>query len=217
MGKLPTSLLSIVFQLYLISSVFADDQVRKIQEELRKRHLFYGDITGETSPALTKAITRYQEKKGFARSGLIDSETLASLGLADHPSQTRTPFVVQNNGEIRGPNGEPLPSWLPLNWATDERPTQFDTAMIDQDHVSPGFAGATMERARENGTAVTGRTHGRVRRIKPRQETNPIILAFHSVDHAVKFLFGDNDATKKGKVAAKSSRSSRRTKLASAR
>jgi hypothetical protein len=216
MGKFLTALLSIVFQLYLIGSVFADDQVRKIQEELRKRHLFYGDITGEISPALTKAITRYQEKKGFARSGLIDSETLASLGIADHPSQTRTPFVVQNNGEIRGPNGEPLPSWLPLHWATDERPTQFDTAMMDQDHVTLGFAGAAVERARENGIAANARTHGRVRRVKPPQETNPIILAFHSVDHAVKFLFGDNDAGNKRKVAAKSSRPSRRTKVASA-
>src|SRR2546423_1412568 len=106
MGKLPTSLLSIVFQLYLISSVFADDQVRKIQEELRKRHLFYGDITG--------------------------------------------------------------------------------------------------------------RTHSSVLKTKPHKETNPNILAFHSVDHTLKILLGSNDATKKGKVAAKSSRSSRRSKLASA-
>src|SRR3954447_20411907 len=65
MGKFLASLLSIVFQLFLIAPIFASDDVRKVQEELRKRHLFYGNPTGEITPSLTAAVARYQGIKVF--------------------------------------------------------------------------------------------------------------------------------------------------------
>src|SRR4051794_8643573 len=112
MGKFLTSLLSIVFQLCAFSYVLADEQVRQVQEALHKRHLFYGNPTGEMSPALSAAIAWYQEKKGFPPTGFIDMETCASLGvvrLVLFPAQT--PFVVEHNGTVRGANGEPLSVW----------------------------------------------------------------------------------------------------------
>ena len=201
MGGFPTSLLSIVFQLCLVEAVWGDEHIRRVQEELRKRHLFYGDISGELTPSLTTAIARYQLKKGFARTGRLDSETCASLGIFQTGSQpSRTPFVVADTGEVRGANGEVLPSSQPLRKPIDERGTQFSGGMIDPGHGLPDFAGSDVERFRQAGTPST-RTAAPSRRVKPQKETNPVVLAFQSVDHAVKFLFGDPRKKKKPRNA----------------
>lgn len=59
----------------------ADEQVRQVQEELRKRNLFFGDIDGRTSSALAAALKRYQARKGFAPTGTINDETATSLSI----------------------------------------------------------------------------------------------------------------------------------------
>lgn len=59
----------------------ADDLTRQVQEELRKRNLYFGDIDGRTSPSLTGALASYQQRKGFPASGSLDEETLSSFGL----------------------------------------------------------------------------------------------------------------------------------------
>jgi peptidoglycan hydrolase-like protein with peptidoglycan-binding domain len=53
-----------------------------VQEELRRRHFFYGDIDGRESPELTNALKLYQERKGFRQTGVADSETLRSLSIS---------------------------------------------------------------------------------------------------------------------------------------
>src|SRR3954471_20686815 len=131
MGKSRASQLSIVFQLFLIPSIFADDQVRNVQKELRKRHLFHGDSTGEITPALTAAVRRYQEIKGFPRTGVIDWETSASLGIAGYTLAATTPVVVDIKGDVRGANGESLPGPLPARRASDERLPDFEHALTD--------------------------------------------------------------------------------------
>jgi hypothetical protein len=111
MGKFLTSLLVLSASLLLPNEVFADEQVRRVQEELRKRHLFYAEPNGEKGAALTVALKHYQAKKGFAPTGLIDPGTLASLGLSGNPpSAAITPAIVLKRGELRGANGEQLPS-----------------------------------------------------------------------------------------------------------
>jgi hypothetical protein len=60
----------------------ADDRVRQVQEELRKRHLYFGDIDGRDNAELQNALRRYQQRKGFSVTGAVDSDTAASLGLA---------------------------------------------------------------------------------------------------------------------------------------
>src|SRR3954464_11693961 len=103
MGRLPTSLLIIVFQLLVISYIRADEQVRQLQEQLQKRHLFFGNANGEFSPALTTALSRYQGKKGFPVTGRLDSDTCASLRIPQvGPYVAPTPFVVAKTGEVRG-------------------------------------------------------------------------------------------------------------------
>lgn len=57
----------------------ADETVRQVQEELRKRNLYFGNIDGQESPELAGALKRYQKRKGFAVTGGVNEETATSL------------------------------------------------------------------------------------------------------------------------------------------
>jgi peptidoglycan hydrolase-like protein with peptidoglycan-binding domain len=57
----------------------ADETVRQVQEELRKRNLYFGNIDGQNSPPLANALKRYQARKGFAVTGKVDTDTAESL------------------------------------------------------------------------------------------------------------------------------------------
>ena len=57
----------------------ADDLVRQVQEELRKRNLYFGDVDGTLSPPTAAALRRYQQRKGFPTTGEPDAVTLYSL------------------------------------------------------------------------------------------------------------------------------------------
>lgn len=65
------------------SSARADEETRQVQEELRKRHLFFRDIDGRSSPEYSMAIKRYQQRQGFAQTGFADEITLYSLGIGE--------------------------------------------------------------------------------------------------------------------------------------
>jgi hypothetical protein len=62
-----------------LGRAFADEQVRQVQEELRKRNLYFGDIDGQATPELASALKRYQARKGFAVTGSVDEQTASSL------------------------------------------------------------------------------------------------------------------------------------------
>src|SRR3954465_9559218 len=64
----------------------ADEQTRQVQEELRKRHLFFRDIDGRPSQEYALALKRYQQRQGFAQSGIADDVTLYSLGIGEPAS-----------------------------------------------------------------------------------------------------------------------------------
>lgn len=68
----------------LLSCAFAraDEKVRRVQEELRKRNLYFADIDGQLTKETENAVRRYQKRKGFAANGAIDADTLRSLDLA---------------------------------------------------------------------------------------------------------------------------------------
>jgi peptidoglycan hydrolase-like protein with peptidoglycan-binding domain len=199
MRKSCASLLGTAFQLFLISAVLADDQVRNVQIELRKRHLFHGDSTGEITPALTAAIRRYQEIKGFRRTGIIDWETSASLGLSGYVVPVATPFVLDNQGEARGPNGEPLPESAPGSWASDERAVQFAHSL--NPNALPVALPRESHNTPKNQTPAKRQSAGRAHTIRTHKETNPFRQALSSIDRARKFLFGDSDAKKKPRMA----------------
>jgi peptidoglycan hydrolase-like protein with peptidoglycan-binding domain len=64
-----------------IASMLADERIRHVQEELRKRNLYFGDVDGHTSPELLGAIRGYQARKGFEATGELDEVTSRSLNM----------------------------------------------------------------------------------------------------------------------------------------
>jgi len=66
-----------------LSTARADEETRQVQEELRKRHLFFRDIDGRPSPEYAMALKRYQQRQGFAQTGVADDVTLYSLGIGE--------------------------------------------------------------------------------------------------------------------------------------
>jgi hypothetical protein len=76
-------ILFLLFALAACSRAFADEETRQVQEELRKRHLFFRDIDGRPSPEYAMAIKRYQQRQGFAQTGYADEMTLYSLGIGE--------------------------------------------------------------------------------------------------------------------------------------
>lgn len=70
-------------------AVRAQGDLRSVQEELRRRSLYFGDVNGRDSAELQEATKRYQKRKGFTATGKPDRETLKSLGLV--PRSTNEP------------------------------------------------------------------------------------------------------------------------------
>ena len=85
-----------VLLLLSIVTAQADEQVRSLQEELRRRNIYFGDVDGRRSAELEEALKRYQRRKGFVSHGREDQETLQSLGLAqrdpDEPPPRELPL-----------------------------------------------------------------------------------------------------------------------------
>ncbi len=206
MGKVPASLLSIVFHLYLMEAVFADEQVRKVQEELRKRHLFYGAITGEVSPAFTVAISAYQQRKGFNPSGQLDLETCASLGLMKPPVQSvavSPPLIFANGSELWGANGEALPNSSVTDHSSHDPYVELTSSAADPERIALAAAGNDAASSIKKPPLPNARSRARPRRGQAHKESNPFLLAFHTVDHAIRLLVGDTQPRKKRAVASR--------------
>jgi hypothetical protein len=76
-----------------VGSVQGDELTRRLQEELRRRHQFFGDIDGKPSDELSKALQSYQKRKSLVESGVLDLTTAQSIGLpleGGRPAQLAT-------------------------------------------------------------------------------------------------------------------------------
>jgi peptidoglycan hydrolase-like protein with peptidoglycan-binding domain len=73
-------LLGIIVGLALAGSVWADENVRAVQEKLRDGGFYSGEIDGAYSSDLSAALTRYQIRNGLPISGQLDVETSNALG-----------------------------------------------------------------------------------------------------------------------------------------
>ena len=71
----------------------ADEPTRAVQEELRKRKLYFGDVDGRQTPSFIDAVRKYQERKGFPVTGQTDPDTLRSMGIAPPPDMPVLPDV----------------------------------------------------------------------------------------------------------------------------
>jgi putative peptidoglycan binding protein len=95
----------------------ADDTTRQVQEELRKRNLYFGEIDGQSTPELVGALKRYQKRKGFEVTGDIDENTAASLHVQStvalkeniSPSEADLPLVPEPPAEAPAASQEIFP------------------------------------------------------------------------------------------------------------
>jgi hypothetical protein len=116
----------------------AQDDLRSVQEELRRRSLYFGDVNGRDSAELQEATRRYQKRKGFAPTGKPDRETLKSLGLV--PRTASEPPAK----ELAWPDEPVLPS--------DERinPDAVAKALSEETGIAPAVvAPASAARTRK--------------------------------------------------------------------
>lgn len=90
-----------------------DEETRQVQEELRKRHLFFRDIDGRPSREYSIAIKRYQQRQGFAQTGVADDVTLYSLGIGEpaSPAEGATDLpdvpVLKSDAALHEPHSAP--------------------------------------------------------------------------------------------------------------
>ena len=73
--------LALLLSLFGLSSARGDEITRRVQEELRKRNLYFGDVDGRRTEQVAAALRRYQQRKDFAATGEADETTLRSLTL----------------------------------------------------------------------------------------------------------------------------------------
>jgi hypothetical protein len=74
-------LIPLIALITLSVSSLADEQIRRIQEELRKRNLYFGEIDGQKTEETVRALRHYQERKGFKPTGEPDEDTWNALNL----------------------------------------------------------------------------------------------------------------------------------------
>ncbi len=77
----PMRILLLLLLVALTSELRAGETERRVQEELRRRNLFFGDVDGQETPELAAALRLYQTHKGFTCTGQIDRTTAKSLGI----------------------------------------------------------------------------------------------------------------------------------------
>ena len=85
--------------------VFADEATRAVQEELRKRNVFHGDVDGRQTPAFIEALREYQQRKGFTVTGVPDEDTLRSMGISAKPAIADLPDVPVLRSDRSRPSG----------------------------------------------------------------------------------------------------------------
>lgn len=106
----------------------ADDTIRRVQEELRKRNLYFGDIDGQHNRGILGAIRRYQERKGFPTTGQPDEITLRSLNIS----------ATANPGET---TEDPWPETPILKSDQARRPPPLSASVLGE--MPPADAGGT--------------------------------------------------------------------------
>ena len=118
--------------------VRADETVRQVQEELRKRNLYFGNIDGQTSPVLIDALKRYQGRKGFAVTGKVDQDTATSLHI--QPAKVAVTASLPDVPVLKSDTASALPESqrLALQKEAEENPDLTPTPPPPAESPAPG-------------------------------------------------------------------------------
>lgn len=123
--------------LALPSPALADERVRQLQEELRKRNLYFGNVDGHESRELAAALKRYQKRKGFAVTGSIDPVTATSLHIV---SVTTVSTSLPDVPVLKSDTASALPESqrLALQREAEEQPDLTPTPPPPAESPPPG-------------------------------------------------------------------------------
>jgi peptidoglycan hydrolase-like protein with peptidoglycan-binding domain len=133
-----------------------DDQVRSMQEELRRRNLYFGDIDGHRSAEFSEAVRRYQKRKGFTPTGAEDRDTLRSMGLAQRLPGEPAPKELEWPEEPVLRSDTPVAAAAAVEAVSEE--TGVAPAVFDTRKVLPPPSEKDIARASANTKQVATRT-----------------------------------------------------------
>jgi peptidoglycan hydrolase-like protein with peptidoglycan-binding domain len=199
MKKLARFALPVLCLVLLPGVLRAQDDLRSVQEELRRRSLYFGDVNGRDSTELQEATKRYQQRKGFTATGKPDRETLKSLGLVPRSPNEPPPQ------ELAWPQEPVLPSDAKID------PAAVAVALNEETGIAPA-AVVTKKQARRATSAAAKRraaspTASNVAPVvdpKQKPKNSPVItppeLAKFASDYFM--VMGSNDITRQLKFYA---------------
>ena len=119
--KLPV-LLSLTLLMTAVAG--ADDQLRRVQTELKNQGFYYGEVTGEASAETTAALRRYQIRHGLEVTGAANKQTLGALGVGGaRPAAPAAP-----------PPPEPATK-PPIHLRKDQPDPEDDRAFLDREQA----------------------------------------------------------------------------------
>jgi peptidoglycan hydrolase-like protein with peptidoglycan-binding domain len=127
--------------LLFMSVAHADEQTRRVQEELRKRNLFFGNIDGQKTNETTAALRNYQQRKGFATTGELDTDTLNSLGVTTSAPLPDVPVLKSDIGapapQVSPDQGQGVAGAIPDSSAEPLVPSQSPEAVAEYIDEAP--------------------------------------------------------------------------------
>lgn len=103
-----------------------------MQEELRKRNMFHGDVDGRQTPAFIEALREYQQRKGFRVTGVPDEDTLRSMGISAKPAVADLPDVPVLRSDRSGPSGAAPVAAAPISPSAQPAPTNAPPPTADE-------------------------------------------------------------------------------------
>jgi peptidoglycan hydrolase-like protein with peptidoglycan-binding domain len=118
------------------STIFADDQLRDVQTELKSLGFYYGDVNGQVNTETTAAIRRYQIRNGLEVTGSLNKETLAAIGMGESkggPAKEPAPKV-----KTAPPASAPVEKKAPpMNLRRNETTEESDRNFLRREEVRP--------------------------------------------------------------------------------
>ena len=111
------------FAVLLLSSfVFADDQLRDVQTELKNQGFFYGETNGQMNAETTAAIRRYQIRNGLEVTGTLNKESRAALGIG---GKSKAPAPAPAPAPVEKKKAAPPPVNLRKDATVEESDRNF--------------------------------------------------------------------------------------------
>ena len=115
-----------------------DETVRQIQEELRKRNLYFGNIDGKDSAVLADSLKRYQKRKGFTVTGKVDPDTATSLHVQNAATAAVAPLPDMPVLKSDSASALPESQQLALQREAEEKPDLTPSPPPPAESPAPG-------------------------------------------------------------------------------